>query len=80
MAQEQFENYPRLFVKEIYLLILKSLLEGQGPSGNLSWTELLVGTIYVFSLYLANAARCTQFLHHPQPCQTFLAHTAPELS
>lgn len=46
---------PRPCVREIYLIILKYLLERQDTGGTLSRSRILAGTIFVISSYLANA-------------------------
>lgn len=47
---------PRQFLKETYLLILQSLLEGQGLLGTLSWTDVwLVSFLYSHSGLLGQA-------------------------
>lgn len=46
----------RLYVKKIHLLILKHLLEGQGPVGTLSRDGGAGGHHFVISIYLVKAS------------------------
>ena len=67
---------PRSYVKEIHLLILKHLPEGQKLAGTLSGDRMLADAIFTNSLYLDGTGGC-RFLHSHSKLLTVVAGEYP---